>query len=53
MHPGTIAASRPEKAAIIDGAGEWSYGWLDAASRTLAQHARVLGLKRGDAATVP
>ena len=48
MHPGTMAASRPEKTAIIDGAGAWSYRWLDAASRTLAQQARASGLKRGD-----
>ncbi len=48
MHPGTMAASRPEKTAIIDAAGAWSYRWLDAASRTLAQQARASGLKRGD-----
>jgi len=48
MHPGVIAAARPDAVAVILGDRSISYAMLDAASRRLASRAREAGLQRGD-----
>lgn len=48
MHPGAIAATRPQAIAIICGTRRVSYAALDAASRRLALLARERGLERGE-----
>ncbi len=42
------AAERPQRLAVADRDGHWSYGELRAASRRLAGHLRASGVARGD-----